>query len=250
VLPEELGELVELEPVAPSVLPLDVAPEALEPVSELVLEPVLAPYWRRHWSRSRPVLPRHWLGVVEDVPPAAAPVSLLVPVLVPPLVLDPVLPPTLEPLLELGEVVDPLVVELGELIEPLPMLEPLEPMLPEPVAPDVPPALLPPALPPAPPPDCAHDAPATATNAAATATAIAFTISSPWSVEEGLQPPGLQEQCRDGCSVDSTGARAARGHCPHDAGKTHTVCPESHSCPNPHRRGRASPACPTARITC
>lgn len=115
-----------------------------------VLEPVLDPYWRRHWSRSRPVLPRHWLGVVEL--PAAAPVSVPAPVLV----LDPGLPPTL-----LGELVDP------ALLEPMPELLPMLPELPAELPPDAP----------LEPPDCAHDAPATATNAAATAVAIVLTIT-------------------------------------------------------------------------
>jgi len=137
------------EPMLPDVL-VEVLPEALEPV--------LAPYWRRHWSRSRPVLPRHWLGVVEL--PAAAPVSELV--------LEPVLDPVLGLVVELGELVDPV------LLEPMPELLPMLPV-----------------------PDCAHDAPATATNAAATAVAIVLTITieSPWSVEEGLQAGALQEEC-------------------------------------------------------
>src|SRR2546423_9688699 len=103
---------------------VDVPPEALDPVLE--------PYWRMHWSRSRPVLPRHWLGVVELLP-AAAPVSVLELVLPPTLepmlgevVLDPLLELgelVLEPVLELGE----LVLELGEFIEPLLELLPVAP---------------------------------------------------------------------------------------------------------------------------
>src|SRR4051812_7309889 len=183
------------------VLLLGVLAEAPPDVLPAALEPVLEPYWRRHWSRSRPVLPRHWLGVVELLP-AAAPVSLLDPTLPPTLeplllgelVLEPVLELgelVLEPVLELGELVLEPVLELGELIEPLLELPPVAPA-------EVPPAELPPELPPALPPDCAHEAPATATNAAATAAAIALTITidSPWSVEEELQRPTCKSGAR------------------------------------------------------
>jgi len=86
------------EPVLDPMLP-DGVLLGLAEVSLDVLPEALEPYWRRHWSRSSPVFPTHWLGAVELLP-AAAPVSELV--------LDPVLGLALGLVVELGELVDSL----------------------------------------------------------------------------------------------------------------------------------------------
>jgi hypothetical protein len=140
-------ELPEVEPPSvPEVLP-EVLPEALEPELE-------SPNCFRHLSRSTPIIPTHWGGIM--VPPA----------------LELELPPGLP---EAEPEVPPGALVLPPTLAPPPVLVPAP--LPV-VVPGVAPALVP-ALVPAEPEvlDCAHDALATPTNAAATATAIALTIT-------------------------------------------------------------------------
>jgi hypothetical protein len=103
-LPDEEPDPVEpeLDPLVLGVDPMPVVPEPRLPepvVPELVLpEALLPPYCWMHWSRSRPVLPTHWLG--RDA------LLLEEPLPVTPLLLEPVLGEVV-----LGEVV------LGELLE-------------------------------------------------------------------------------------------------------------------------------------
>ncbi|HEY2336115.1 MAG TPA: hypothetical protein VGI18_01975 [Burkholderiales bacterium] len=170
-LPDE--EPVPVEPELDPVLgvlgdvvlePIPVEPELELPVEPVVLPaPLVLPYCWTHWSRSRPVLPTHWLG--SEVLLLDEPVALG------------------EDELELGELLlEPLV--LGELLEPAPaeplelgrLLEPLVPLLPVALGLDDEPPMLLPLL-----EDCAQETLARPTSAAATAALriLTFTIDAP-----------------------------------------------------------------------
>jgi hypothetical protein len=166
-----------------------------------VLEPLLP--CCRHWSRSLPVRPTHWLleePLPELLPPEAeppllAPGPLLLVLPDPGAMVDPD-----EPLPGPDPMVDP-----DEPLDPDPMVDPDEPPLdPEPVLdPDEPPLapeLEEPPLPALPPPlDCAQATPATPTSAAVTAAPItfSFTMSLLGNKKGGIcrRAGLLQEQC-------------------------------------------------------
>ena len=162
---EVLGDVLLLEPIP-------VLPELDDPL--VLPEPLVLPYCWMHCSRSRPVLPTHWLGSVVLL--LEEPVALG------------------EDELELGELV--LELELGELVEP----EPLEPELGEPelllpvaLGLDEEPPMLLPLL-----EVCAQDTVARPTSAAVTAALrmFTFTIYAPIEWGRELQRHAMQARCR------------------------------------------------------
>jgi hypothetical protein len=163
-----LGVLGVLGDVAPEPIPVEL-PELEPPVEPVVLpEPLVLPYCWTHCSRSRPVLPTHWLG--SEVLLLEEPVALGED--------------------ELGEVV--LELELGALLEPAPA-EPLVLLLPVALGLDDEPPMLLPLL-----EDCAQETLARPTSAAATAALRILTFTMTLLSEWGRTAAAvMQAGCRD-----------------------------------------------------
>jgi hypothetical protein len=160
-----LGVLGVLGDVAPEPIPVEL-PELEPPVEPVVLpEPLVLPYCCTHCSRSRPVLPTHWLG--SEVLLLEEPVALGED--------------------ELGEVV--LELELGALLDP----EPLVLLLPVALGLDDEPPMLLPLL-----EDCAQETLARPTSAAATAALRILTFTMTLLSEWGRTAAAvMQAGCRD-----------------------------------------------------